>query len=232
MAERQDLALTGGSANVTRPSELFTPKLWTLATSEASEAADRRARILAIAENEALRTEAARVLPELQRMIDGRPSNDELGQAMQPLLVVKRLPDFGPGKEGAALKAAWLAIYYGQLRAFPLQAIRAGVRDVIGTHVYPDMPQPAEIVKAVEPYAIKIRTAHYRLKEALRLDRKPVREVDRKANLEAMRAAGWVDEQGNVVVSRILGQSKGPPPGYRRPSVSPQEMAAKLRSQS
>jgi hypothetical protein len=228
MSEQKNLALTGGQVVVARPSEMFSPRLWKLATDEADGEA-RRAKLAVIARDPALRAEAARLLPELVRMIDGRPSNAELEVALGPLLIVKRKPDFGPNVDTAKMTAAWQAIYYDHLRRFPIQAVRAGVKDLVATHIYPDMPQPAELVKACEPYAWKIRTAQARLKMALDLPEPPAR-VDRKANLEAMRAAGWLNQNGEVDAARILSTARRP--NYPKPSESPQQMAARLRGEA
>ncbi len=195
-----------------RPSEIFTPRLWTLATTATDELDDRAAKINVIATDAALRQEATRVLPELERM-QARPSNEQLYGALQPLLVVKRLPDFGKGVEAEKLTQAWLAVYYTTLRKLPLAAVRPGVAKVLEEHVYPDMPQPAEIFQAAEPFAIKIRTAHYRIKRALKIEHRNLREIDRKANMDRMREAGWLNEKGEFDIKRCMASVRRPPIG-------------------
>lgn len=230
MPEGRDLALTGGAMNASKPSELCSKKLWDLAAA-AADGDERRAKILAISKSAELRAEAAQAIPYFERMV-ARPSNQELYSALQPMLLIKRRPDFGPGVEGERIGEAWLAIYYTHLRNFPIYAIRAGVHALIGTHIYPDMPQPAELVKAVEPFAVEIRTAHYRLKEAMRLEHKTVREIDRQANLEAMRAAGWLDAAGNVDPLKILSSAKPQPSTHTGPKETPHQMAARIRREA
>lgn len=230
MTQRQELALSGGEVAVKRPQELFTPKLWKLATEVVDESLDRRARIRAIAEAPGLREEAARILPHLQAMLDGRATNAELGVALQPLLLVKRKPDFGKGEEAQRLTLAWQALYYEQIRKFPLAAVKVGVKDLVATHRFPDMPQPAELVAAIEPHAVALRTAHYRLKEAVRAaPPTPVSEVDRAANRRRMEEMGWLDRNGNVDPKRILAREPRPASPRAHPTESPQEMAARLR---
>lgn len=230
MTEQKNLALSGGQIAVTRPSELFTPRLWKLAT-EPADGADRRAKISAIARTPALREEAARIVGEIARMLDGRCSNADLDGALQPLLLTKRSPAFNAPSPKAeeALRRAWMEVYYGQLRVFPLAAVRAAVKDLVASHIYPDMPQPAELVKAAEPYATKIRMAHYRLKEALRIDVGPGRQVDREANRKALEEAGYLKPNGEIDVTRLLRPKRPMAAPRARPSETPQEMARRLR---
>lgn len=226
MTEPQNLTLSGGQVALTRPSEMFTQRLWDLATT-ACDASERRAKLGAIARSPKLREEAATLLPELDRMIAGRSSNAEVEAALAPLLLVKRRPDFGQGVDLERMTAAWLAIYRDQLRKYPISAVRAAVKDLLASHPYPDMPQPAELVKATEPYAAKIVMARGRLKMALEMSA-PAQPIDRAANRKALAEAGWLNPDGTVSAARIL--TKGVKrPNYRRPAESPQEMAERLR---
>lgn len=165
----------------------------------------------------------------MERLLE--PGNaEQMYGALQPLLLTKRLPDFGNGEAGKKLKQAWLAVWYGQLRHFPLAAVRAGIHAYIGAPVnrFPDFPQPGELCSFIEPFAERIRTALYRMRAALAIEHTPQTEIDRAANHQRLVDAGWVDADGNFDIKRCMGKIKsGPPPA--RPTESPQQMASRIR---
>lgn len=194
-----------------------------------AEGIDRDAMIQKIARTPALRREAMDLVGPVTKAAFAQPADQEIYAALQRLMLVCKMEDFGEGELGKRLEGQFLAQYYAALRDLPIEAIEAGVTAYMKAAQYHRFPMPGELRKFMEPVAVQMRTAAYRLKKALEDDGARAVQPEEKAQVRAMMAErGWLDENGNFDVKRALGS--GPTmPVSRRTGETQHQMAERIR---
>jgi hypothetical protein len=194
--------------------------LWALATKATTTAEQRDAIVNRIASTPALRQDAARLLPQLQAMI--RPATrEEAYAAVQPLMLLRKLPDFGTGPEAAALQRNFMQLFLEKLDALPAAALKDGVDEFLRTAKGSYFPSPGEINELAEPYAVKLRMAEYRIKRALQ-----AQAASKPVVTEAERA---MIARGMKELPELMARRKVPEAHRPAFGVTPQMMAARLR---
>lgn len=189
-----------------------------LKNSDDAAAAARR-----VAQVPAMREELERSGTALVRA--AYPATDEEIQEEVMILMAA----YGVSKKEVLEHASALLVWGEALAGLPLDAIRVGRVEASRTCTF--LPKPADVYKAAKAYATELQVVAYRAKAAMEAlnHREPKVKPDERMSHEEMKAAGYMDAQGRVILGRPKPIATTTP---TRPRESRHEMAARLRLQA
>lgn len=188
----QQLALTGGAMHAQTVSEALTADL-EAALLKASTTEEATRAVLAKPEWVSLLKENSALI----RRLAGESTSEQIWRAYQPLLLIFDPKDFGNGKEGEDLQAAWFEVHVQVMKKYPLEAIEIAVAEWLGPKGKAWMPKPSELAKLAEEASFEIKLIAYRVRRA----------VDAAASYAPPRERSPEDR---AQVKRMLDDMRGP----------------------
>ena len=148
-----------------------------------------------------------------------QPAHPDDLQAM----IMKFFLGLGLKDRDVAEHKAALALWMDALGNLPLDAVRVGITEAARTCLY--LPKPADVYMAALPHAQELQLIAYRAKRALEEAGKAAPPKSAKMTHAEMKAAGFMDENGKI----ILAPPKPIPPNTPAVRLTPHELAEKLR---
>lgn len=216
------LDLVGGQHLAATASTLCGKALWALLTESGVNGPRRTPEDVsrAVAASPSLKAKVREVVNDLQ----DRATKAEPVQIMA--LLVEHTTVYGLGNKSPAEYEALFAIYLRALAPLPVEAIREAFvvwgRDGSGFY-----PKPEQLFQRAEPFAKELWMAAYRAKRAaahVESNPPPKTDAQRRADIEAAKAAGIIGADGKVILNFKTTERRVGPPGE-----SKQAMADRLR---
>jgi len=212
------LELVGGQHLAANASTLCGTALWARLTDSSAKADEV---VRQIARVPKLKDKAVEVAADLEARAARADPVDIMG------LLVEHSSVYGLGNKSPGEYQALFSIYLRALAPLPIEAIREAFviwgRDGSGFY-----PKPEQLFQRAEPYAKELWMASYRAKRAAAFvedNPPPKTEEQRRADVEAAKAAGILDADGKVILNFKTDQSRRVGP----PGETKQAMAERLR---